>query len=126
MQIQGIVVHGKKQARELGYPTANIEYSSSDHLESGVWTCWMLLDGEPQEGLAVVGMWKLSGGEPSVEVHLLDISPNLYNAHVQVEIGHRLRPLLRLDFADSLFKAAHSYQAISHSLTSLLQEHSLY
>lgn len=94
MQIQGIVVHGKKQARELGYPTANIEYSSADHLEPGVWTCWMLLDGEPQEGLAVVGMWKLSGGEPSVEVHLLDISPDLYDARVQIEVGHRLRPLL--------------------------------
>lgn len=102
MQIQGVVVHGKKQARELGYPTANIEYSSVDHLESGVWTCWMRVDSEPCEGLAVVGMWRLSGGEPSVEVHLLDISQDLYGKHVQVELGHRLRPLLPFQGVESL------------------------
>lgn len=102
MQIRGVVVHGKKQARELGYPTANIEYASAEHIGPGVWTCWMTIDGKSYEGLAVVGMWLLAGGEPSVEVHLIDGCLDLYAKEVAVELGHRLRPLLPFTGIDAL------------------------
>jgi riboflavin kinase/FMN adenylyltransferase len=102
MLIQGIVVPGKQEARTLGYPTANIEYSSSDSVKSGVWTCWIMVEGKRYQGVAVIGMWRLASGEPSLEVHILDFSQEIYRQVVEVEIGTFLRPLEKFESIDQL------------------------
>jgi riboflavin kinase/FMN adenylyltransferase len=93
MRIQGVVVHGKKEARTLGYPTANLEYAESTNIEHGVWTCWVMINGARHQGLAVIGMWRLAQGVPSAEVHILDFHQDIYGETLEVILGERLRPL---------------------------------
>ncbi len=102
MQLRGVVVHGKKEARTLGYPTANIEYFSSEQPESGVWTCWVTVDEKLYQGLAVVDMWQLANGCPSLEVHILDFSQEVYGKQVEVALGERLRALAKFEGLEKL------------------------
>lgn len=102
MKIRGIVVHGKKEAHTLGYPTANIEYVSPESIEPGVWTCHVVIDGVSFQGLAVVGMWKLAGGEPSAEVHILDFDRDVYGKDVEVFFGERFRALEAFESVEKL------------------------
>jgi hypothetical protein len=93
MEIRGVVVHGKKQARGLGYPTANIAYTSTEHVKHGVWTCWLEIDGEKHESLGIVGMWQLETGEPSIEAYALSLDRGMYDKDVAIIFGEWLRPL---------------------------------
>lgn len=102
MKIRGIVVHGKKEAHTLGYPTANVEYVSPESIEPGVWTCHVVIDGVSFQGLAVVGMWKLVGGELSAEVHILDFERDIYGKEVEVVFGERLRALEAFESVEKL------------------------
>lgn len=104
MTISGIVVRGKQEARTLGYPTANIDYSADQRIESGVWTCFVDLNGERYQGVAVVGMWTLLNGLPSVEVHLLDFTNDVYGLTLNVTFGGRLRELISFDGLEALKK----------------------
>lgn len=102
MQIRGVVVHGKKEARTLGYPTANLEYASSGSVEHGVWTCWAIMNGVRHQGLAVIGMWHLAEGAPSAEVHILDFNQDIYGETLEVVLGERLRPLEAFENVEKL------------------------
>ena len=90
-KITGMVVAGKKEARTLGYPTANIEYNSDQRLEEGVWTCLVTLpDQSMNMGAAVVGMWLQADGHPSVEVYVLDFTGDLYGQELILELKEKL------------------------------------
>ncbi len=102
MQIQGTVIHGKKEARDLGYPTANVEYRAAERAEEGVWTCWLTLDGKKIPSVAIVGMWELKGGEPSVEIHALETIGDIYGKEVEVTFGEHLRNLMLFETMDAL------------------------
>ncbi len=102
--LRGIVVHGKQEARKLGYPTANIEHSSTDDLESGVWTCTVTWNTEHRPGLAVIGMWQQSNGKPSLEVHLLDFQGDLYNQQLSVTLHEKLHENITFTTTEALIK----------------------
>lgn len=94
MTIIGQVVEGKGEGRKIGYPTANLQYSvSQKQLESGVWIVRVLVGYHVYHALAVVGMWKLENGLPSVEVHLLDFSDDIYKKTLVVSFAKFVRPL---------------------------------
>lgn len=100
--IRGKVVTGKRQARGVGYPTANLEYAYDEAPESGVWTCRVEHEGKLKEGLAVIGMWKLENELPSLEVHLLDFAGDLYDQPLAVALMTKLRDLEKFDSIDEL------------------------
>lgn len=102
LRIQGIVVTGKGEARTLGYPTANIEYTADTGIESGVWVCACLVEGQMMDGVGVVGMWKTVQDLPSVEVHILDVEQDLYGRTLDVLFLHRLRPLVAVKSVEEL------------------------
>ncbi|MBM3204646.1 hypothetical protein FJZ48_01540 [Candidatus Uhrbacteria bacterium] len=96
MEIHGKVVRGKGEAQKLGYPTANLEYQSEQVPEHGIWVCRASLD-ESQKpdlfGLAVIGMWKLDSGLPSVEVYLLDFDQDIFTHSMNVILDKKIRDL---------------------------------
>lgn len=102
MQIRGVVIYGKKEARTLGYPTANLVYEASEEAEPGVWTCWVTIDDVRLQGLAVIGMWHLAGGVPSAEIHILDFDQDIYGETIEVTLGERLRPLETFESVEHL------------------------
>ncbi|MEK7073158.1 MAG: riboflavin kinase [Patescibacteria group bacterium] len=94
MTVRGAVVHGKGEARGIGYPTANVAHQTPG-LVPGVYLARVLADTAVHQALAVVGMWTDDAtGQPSLEVHLLDFTGELYGKTVTVSIGKKLRDLL--------------------------------
>lgn len=102
LSLTGTVVHGKGEARGTGYPTANLDYATDVYPNTGVWTCRVEIGGEARHGLAVVGMWEMDGGAPSVEVYLLDADMDLYGTELTVTPLIRLRDLMAFETTDML------------------------
>lgn len=99
---KGIVIRGKGEARTLGYPTANIDYASAEILGAGVWLCFIEIDGKKYQGLAIVDMWKQKNGLPSIEVHVLDFSGDVYGQMVSVDVFKKVRDLEKFVSIDHL------------------------
>ncbi|MBP0494554.1 riboflavin biosynthesis protein RibF [Roseomonas indoligenes] len=95
-EVRGVVFHGDRLGRELGWPTANIWMGR--HLEParGVYAVRAALpDGTLVPGVANIGRRPTLGGDPEtrLETHLFDWSGDLYDR----EIGIRLVRFLRED-----------------------------
>ncbi|MCR0985231.1 riboflavin biosynthesis protein RibF [Roseomonas populi] len=95
-EVRGVVFHGDRLGRELGWPTANIWMGR--HLEParGVYAVRAVLpDGSLVPGVANIGRRPTLGGDPEtrLETHLFDWSGDLYDK----EIGVRLVRFLRED-----------------------------
>jgi riboflavin kinase/FMN adenylyltransferase len=114
--ILGKVVHGDAIGRTLGFPTANLDLMHGLHPPPGVWACRarVLADKEPEVELsdrparpAVTNIGRRptvagDGGEPRVEVHLLDWRGDLYGSRLEVEFVARLREERRFESVEAL------------------------
>jgi len=103
--VRGIVAHGDKRGRLLGFPTANIALGR--HLEParGVYAVTVRLpDGSTSPGVANIGRRPTvnTGVESRLEVHLFDFDGDLYGTELSVALHTLLRAERRFDGLDSL------------------------
>ena len=103
--IRGIVAHGDKRGRTIGFPTANIALGR--HLEParGVYAVQVALpDGTLAPGVANIGRRPTvsDGLESRVEAHLFDWSGDLYGQDVAVALLAFLRPERKFSGLDEL------------------------
>lgn len=92
--IQGEVVHGKKIARELGFPTANIKISKRIYPQNGIYGARVKIEGEDffRDGVVNIGVNPtLKPGEKTVEVNILDFDQFIYGKIVTIELIKYLR-----------------------------------
>jgi riboflavin kinase / FMN adenylyltransferase len=97
-ELRGVVFHGDRLGRELGWPTANILLGRQIEPARGVYAVTVALpDGAVVPGVANVGRRPTLGGDPvtRLEAHLFDWSGDLYGQ----EIGVRLHAFIRPDAA---------------------------
>ena len=90
----GIVVHGEKQGRQLGYPTANMEPDEATKLIpcDGVYLVRVFIGDQQYYGLMSVGKKPTMGEfERSQEVFIMDFSGDLYGQKIRVEFIRYLR-----------------------------------
>jgi riboflavin kinase/FMN adenylyltransferase len=102
--IAGRVAHGAKLGRNLGFPTANIRLKRMPPV-SGVFAVRVHgLDTRPDDGVASVGVRPTvaAGGEPLLEVFILDFDRAIYGRRVTVEFLHKLRDEERYANLDTL------------------------
>ena len=93
--VRGVVAHGEKRGRTIGFPTANLALGA--HLEParGVYAVWArLTDGAVAPGVANIGRRPTvnDGTESRVEAHLFDWDGDLYGQEIAVALRHYLRP----------------------------------
>ena len=103
--ISGRVVHGKKIGRALGFPTANIQLKRKRLPLSGVFAVEIAGLGDSLlRGAASLGVRPTlaDGLRPTLEVHLLDFSADIYGAHVSVNFLHKLRSEEKYDSLEAL------------------------
>ncbi len=103
--LRGIVAHGDKRGRLLGYPTANIPLGR--HLEParGVYAVTVRLpDGSTRPGVANLGRRPTVNDttESRLEAHLFDFDGDLYGAELSVALHTLLRSERKFDGLDAL------------------------
>jgi riboflavin kinase/FMN adenylyltransferase len=103
--IRGIVAHGDKRGRTIGFPTANIRLGR--HLEParGVYAVRVRTpDGATHGGVANIGRRPTvnEGPESRLEVNVFDFSGDLYDAELAVSLLAYLRPEQKFSGLDAL------------------------
>ncbi|MFT8551413.1 MAG: bifunctional riboflavin kinase/FAD synthetase [Acetobacter okinawensis] len=103
--IRGVVQHGDKRGRLLGFPTANIPLGR--HLEParGVYAVTIRLpDGRSHIGVANIGRRPTinDGQQSRLEAHLFDFEGDLYGQELSVCLHTLLREEKRFDGLDAL------------------------
>lgn len=105
--IEGVVEHGAKLGRAIGYPTANITLDRYLRPAYGIYAVRTRLpDGRLLDGVANLGIRPTI--EPPVELlepYFFDFSGDLYGQLLEIQLIHYLRPEARFDGLDAL-KAA--------------------
>ncbi|GAA2905030.1 bifunctional riboflavin kinase/FAD synthetase [Pseudonocardia halophobica] len=103
-RVDGVVVHGDKRGRELGFPTANVACAVHTALPAdGVYAGWFLLGERRLPAAVSVGSNPtFSGKVRTVEAYVLDVDEDFYGYEVGIEFAHRLRGQERFDGIDPL------------------------
>ena len=106
--ITGTVLHGRGVGHTLGFPTANIDLSATRKMlpKEGVYAVHLSTFHFPLstfKGMANLGPMPTFGVDrPTLEVHLLDYSGDLYGQRVTVLFRRRLRDTMRFQSPDDL------------------------
>jgi riboflavin kinase/FMN adenylyltransferase len=102
--IEGIVEHGDKRGRSIGYPTANLSLGSYLRPRFGIYAVrGRLPDGRMIDGAANLGIRPTF--EPPrelLEPFFFDFDGDLYGRSIEVELIAFLRPEARFDGLDAL------------------------
>ncbi len=100
----GEVVTGQQLGRTIGFPTANLQLPPDKFLPRyGVYSVDVLLNQSVIQGVMNIGCRPTVAGEdPTIEVHLLDWSGNLYGKTLTVHLIKFLRPEQKFPSVEAL------------------------
>lgn len=106
-EVRGVVGHGDKRARDLGFPTANVEVPEQICLpRDGIYAAWYLRpDGHRLPAAVSLGRRPTFYDDQPyslLEAHLLDWSGDLYGEPAGVQFVERLRDELRFESVEAL------------------------
>ncbi len=106
-EVRGIVAHGDKRGRDLGFPTANVSVPGDILLPAdGIYAGWLRRsDGVPLPAALSLGRrptFYVEAHASLLEVHVLDFSGDLYDEHVRVTFAERLRGEERFERVEDL------------------------
>jgi riboflavin kinase / FMN adenylyltransferase len=101
--VRGVVRHGDKRGRLLGFPTANIALDPSNRLRHGIYAVTMEVDGVVHDGAANFGRRPtFDNGPPLLEVFVFDFSGDLYGKEVEVAFYGFIRGEEKFESVDAL------------------------
>jgi riboflavin kinase/FMN adenylyltransferase len=101
--IEGIVEHGDKRGRELGYPTANIGLGKYQRPRFGVYAVrGRLEDGRLLDGVANLGTRPMFDEKELLEPWFFDFDEDLYGQCVEVELVSFIRDGRSFDDVEAL------------------------
>ena len=106
-EVPGIVVHGDKRGRTIGFPTANIQSMEGSFIPAtGVYAVKILVQNKWYDGVCNVG-YKPTFKNPddkqlTIEVHILDFDRNIYGEEVKVGWYKRIRSEKKFGGIESL------------------------
>jgi len=102
-QVRGIVAHGQKRGRQLGFPTANVALRDELVPLTGVYAVWVEVEGMIRPGVANIGRNPTFGEfEMSVEAHILDYKGKIYDQPIRVHFVQRIRSEKKFSGPDEL------------------------
>lgn len=106
--LRGEVIHGDARGRTIGFPTANLRLTDAYLVPgNGVYAVYVLVEGETYRGVMNIGFRPtFDTGElrPSVEVHILDFSRDIYGQVIEVELVDFIRDERKFPGIDELIK----------------------
>ena len=103
--VRGVVQHGDKRGREIGYPTANLTLETYLRPKYGIYavTGRILATGQELKGAANVGMRpQFEPPKELLEPYFFDFAGDLYGQEIEVAFHHFLRGEAKFDTLDEL------------------------
>nr|WP_285868464.1 bifunctional riboflavin kinase/FAD synthetase [Mesobacillus maritimus] len=103
----GVVGHGDKRGRTIGFPTANVDVFEEFILPpTGVYAVRLLVDGKWHNGVCNLGYKPTfnnqKAAKPTVEVHIFDFNQDIYGKLVIVEWHQKIRDEQKFSGIDAL------------------------
>jgi riboflavin kinase/FMN adenylyltransferase len=122
-RLDGIVVHGEKRGREIGYPTANLGNIDGQTIPAdGVYAGWLTVGIDRWPAAISIGTNPTFEGirGRQVEAYALDqVGLDLYTKPATIEFGWRLRDTLKFDGLEPLLEQMAKDCAQARRLTEL-------
>ncbi len=122
-RLDGIVVHGEKRGREIGYPTANLGDLDNQSIPSdGVYAGWLTVGIDRWPAAISIGANPTFAGVRGrqVEAYALDQTDlDLYSKRATIEFGWRLRETLAFEGLEPLLVQMAKDCAKARELTEL-------
>jgi riboflavin kinase / FMN adenylyltransferase len=108
-RVEGVVVHGDRRGREIGFPTANLSTAPYTALPAdGVYAGRFVIGDRALPAAISVGTNPtFSGKVRTVEAYVLDVDEDFYGFEVALDIEHRLRGQERFDDVAALVAQMH-------------------
>ena len=107
-RLDGVVVHGEKRGREIGYPTANLGKIEAQTIPAdGVYAGWLTVGINFWPAAISIGTNPTFEGDRGrqVEAYALDQQGlDLYDKNASIEFGWYLRPTLKFDGLEPLLE----------------------
>ena len=105
--VTGLVIHGEKRGRDLGYPTANIRLDKNCGLRHGIYAVRVARsEGKDQlrfDGVASFGRRPtFDNGAPLLEIFLFDFDGDLYGTVLDVAFIGFIREEFKFDSVEAL------------------------
>jgi len=102
--IRGVVQHGDKVGRTIGFPTANLDMSSYLRPRYGIYAVTGALpDGRVLRGAANLGIRPtFDPPKELLEPFFFDFEESLYDQEIEVALHHFLRPEAKFDSLEAL------------------------
>ncbi|WP_133366411.1 bifunctional riboflavin kinase/FAD synthetase [Qipengyuania sediminis] len=103
--IRGVVEHGDKRGRTIGYPTANLAIEGYLRPRYGIYAVMgrVLATGEVLQGAANIGVRpQFDPPKELLEPHFFGFAGDLYGQEIEVAFHHFLRPEAKFDSLDAL------------------------
>lgn len=101
--VRGVVAHGDKRGRDLGYPTANLHLARDCRLRFGVYAVRIRIGGVWRDGVASFGSRPtFDDGAAKLETFVFDFSGDLYGQPVDVALIAWLRAEAKFETLDAL------------------------
>lgn len=110
LSLFGTVIKGSSLAKNLGFPTANIDPHHEVLPPAGVYAVYVFLGKKKLGGLCYIGK--------QVEAHILNFRKNIYGADLEVQFIKKIRDKKRFSSRASLIK---QIKKDAHSTRQILQ-----
>lgn len=85
MRLEGIVIEGWKEGREIGFPTANILIK--DNIVPGIWSGFVEVSGKKYKSAIYIGEKQKN----ILEAHIVDFSGDIYGEKIIVDLVEKIR-----------------------------------
>lgn len=119
--IDGVVEHGEKRGRTLGFPTANMTLGDLIHPKHGIYAARARIAGEDhwRDGVANFGRTPTTGvRDPLLETFIFDWDGDLYGTWLEVAIVEFIRPEENFASLDALVEQMHKDKQAARDILS--------
>jgi len=118
--IDGVVEHGEKRGRTIGFPTANMHLGDLIAPRHGIYAVRVRIEGENEwrGGVANFGRTPTTGlRDPLLETFIFDFDSDIYGKTLEVALVSYLRPELKFESMDVMVEQMHRDKATARAIT---------
>ena len=109
-ELNGLVVHGNKRGRELGYPTANMNINSTTITPAdGIYSTTTYINEELYESVTSIGIRPTFGlKQRLIETYIMNYQGDLYDSNLEIHFLDKIRPQVQFDSIEELISQIES------------------